>query len=220
MNQLQIYKNEKKISMLILDMDHKLLANIKYYFKKKKIKCITKELNVDKKLENELPDILIIDTSMLTKQQEEFVKNLNRTSRFNHIPKIFLTIKGLTEDRINGYKSGCDAYLSKPFDPEELEAIINNVIIQGKNRSSWILETYLKIKKIRLDFLESTVSNYRLKIYVTKQENEILKKILDGKTNSEIAYDLQTTKRNVERHISRLLNKTNSKTRLELKQLN
>ena len=39
-----------------------------------------------------------------------------------------LTAKGMTEDRIKGYKMGCKAYLGKPFDPEELVAIIDNIL--------------------------------------------------------------------------------------------
>lgn len=156
---------------------------------------------------------------MLTKEQEETIKNITLISKFNHIPKIFLTIKGLTEDRINGYNSGCDAYLSKPFDPEELESIITNLVQKTKNKISWILETYLKVKKIRLEFLELSIQKYVNKIYLTTQENKILKKILQGKTNSVIAQELETSKRNVERHIGRILNKTNIKNKSGLSQL-
>lgn len=148
------------------------------------------------------------------------LKVLTETPKFKHIPKIFLTIKGLTEDRINGYNQGCDAYLSKPFDPEELEAIINNLATKGKNQVSWLLNTYVKLKKIRLNFLEKGALSYSSQINLTKQENIILKKVKQDKTNSEIAEELKTTKRNIEKHISRLLSKTNMNSKLELKQLN
>ena len=39
----------------------------------------------------------------------------------------------MTEDRIKGYNIGCRAYLSKPFDPEELIAIIDNILFDRKN---------------------------------------------------------------------------------------
>ena len=39
----------------------------------------------------------------------------------------------MTEDRITGYKMGCKAYLGKPFDPEELVAIIDNILSDRKN---------------------------------------------------------------------------------------
>lgn len=36
------------------------------------------------------------------------------------IPIIFLTAKGTTADRIEGFRSGVDAYVTKPFEPDEL----------------------------------------------------------------------------------------------------
>jgi DNA-binding NarL/FixJ family response regulator len=84
---------------------------------------------------------------------------------------------------------------------------------------SWILETYLKVKKIRSEFLKLSIQNYINKIYLTPQENRILKKVLQGKTNSIIAQELKISKRNVERHIGRILNKTNIRTKSELNQL-
>ena len=171
-------------------------------------------------IEAYLPDIIIIDTATLGEKQVKFLKKLNQTTRFTHIPKIFLTIKGLTVDRIDGYNSGCDAYVSKPFDPEELEAIINNLIKKSKNRLSWIINTLIKIKRIRINFLEKTNFSQIKQIKITSQETEVLKKVSQNKSNLEIAEELKTTKRNIERHISRLLNKTNMNTRSELKQLN
>ena len=45
------------------------------------------------------------------------------------IPVIFLTARGQTSDRIRGYKAGVNAYLPKPFDPEELVSIIESVLM-------------------------------------------------------------------------------------------
>lgn len=46
------------------------------------------------------------------------------------IPIVLLTAKGLTSDRIQAYKSGVDVFLSKPFAPEELLAIVDNLIVR------------------------------------------------------------------------------------------
>ena len=47
-----------------------------------------------------------------------FIEDVKNNNKFQYIPFIFLTAKGLTEDRIKGYRLGCNSYLSKPFDPE------------------------------------------------------------------------------------------------------
>lgn len=46
------------------------------------------------------------------------------------IPVVMLTAKGLTSDRIQAYKAGADVFLSKPFAPEELLSIIDNLIVR------------------------------------------------------------------------------------------
>lgn len=41
---------------------------------------------------------------------------------------IFLTAKGMTADRIEGFQAGVDDYIPKPFDPDELVARVRNVV--------------------------------------------------------------------------------------------
>lgn len=41
---------------------------------------------------------------------------------------IFLTAKGMTADRTQGYVAGVDDYIPKPFDPDELVARVRNVV--------------------------------------------------------------------------------------------
>ena len=55
----------------------------------------------------------------------DFLKNEERTS---HIPIILLTAKADVESRIAGLERGADAYLPKPFHPEELLANLKNLL--------------------------------------------------------------------------------------------
>ena len=48
--------------------------------------------------------------------------------QWKRIPVIILSAKSLTQDRIEGYRRGADVYLSKPFSPEELLSIVDNMI--------------------------------------------------------------------------------------------
>ena len=71
-------------------------------------------------------DLCLIDVMMPRKDGFTFVKELRSTDE--QIPVIFLTAKALREDRITGFKVGCDDYITKPFSVEELLLRIQAVL--------------------------------------------------------------------------------------------
>jgi AraC-like DNA-binding protein len=58
----------------------------------------------------------------------EFCNRIKSNLKTSHIPVILLTAKSGEENQISGYKSGADAYISKPYNPELLEVTIENLI--------------------------------------------------------------------------------------------
>jgi DNA-binding response OmpR family regulator len=86
-------------------------------------------------LEQTTPDLVISDIMMPQVSGYEFLKQMRGDVRFLNLPVVFLTAKGMTKDRIDGYNAGCDAYLSKPFDPDELVAIAENLIARRAMQS-------------------------------------------------------------------------------------
>jgi len=75
-----------------------------------------------------IPDCIVSDVRMPNMDGIALVKNIRSDDRLSEIPVVLVTAKGMTQDRIAGYDSGADAYLTKPFDPDELVAIVDNVI--------------------------------------------------------------------------------------------
>ncbi|MGD1952339.1 MAG: response regulator [Leptolyngbyaceae cyanobacterium] len=62
-------------------------------------------------LQQETPDVLISDIMMPEVDGYTFLKQVREDPRYKSLPVIFLTARGMTSDRIQGYNAGCDAYL-------------------------------------------------------------------------------------------------------------
>ncbi|MEK7255912.1 MAG: hybrid sensor histidine kinase/response regulator, partial [Bacteroidota bacterium] len=75
----------------------------------------------------QVPDIILSDVMMPGKDGFEVLESLKNDQRTSHIPIVMLTAKSNVQDRIHGLKKGADAYLGKPFEEEELFAILKNL---------------------------------------------------------------------------------------------
>lgn len=82
---------------------------------------------IEKALET-VPDIIISDVMMPEKDGFEVCEALKNDERTSHIPIVLLTARAGVEDRVAGLRRGADAYLAKPFHPEELQVLLSNLL--------------------------------------------------------------------------------------------
>lgn len=178
-----------------------------------------------KLLEKETPDLIISDIMMPEIDGYQFLQTIRQDSRFQDLPVVFLTARGMTGDRIEGYNAGCDAYLPKPFEPDELEAIVRNLLEKNKARKEaapnnlQLEEIARDLKDIKEKITEKsqfTTTPSPIPIDLTPREQSVLDLVAQGLMNKEIAKTLQTSVRNVEKYVSRLFSKTGTNSRTEL----
>jgi len=224
----------EKQQLLLVDDEPGIRESVQAYLEDNEDWNVTAASNAQEawqKIEEGVPDLIISDIMMPQVSGYEFLAKLREDPRYRSIPVVFLTARGMTSDRIQGYEAGCDAYLSKPFDPEELEAIVKNLLSKIKiNDDSGSGGNNAELEKIAKELVEIKaklddkldggggikVTPPPIKIDLTPREQSVLDLVAQGLMNKEIARQLNTSVRNVEKYVSRLFGKTGTNSRTEL----
>jgi signal transduction histidine kinase/ligand-binding sensor domain-containing protein/DNA-binding response OmpR family regulator len=83
-------------------------------------------------------DFIISDVMMPKMNGFEFCKIIKTDVNTSHIPFIIISAKTETKDKLEGYKLGIDAYLTKPFNKHELVLIIKNILIKKQEQIDYL----------------------------------------------------------------------------------
>jgi signal transduction histidine kinase/ligand-binding sensor domain-containing protein/DNA-binding response OmpR family regulator len=115
----------------------------------------------------EKPQLIISDVIMPGMDGYTLLRQVKKNTNVNHIPIILLTSKTEAEDRIKGIKSGADAYLNKPFNIDELKAVVANLIETNrrlKGKFSGAMEQDDKVEKIEMKLKNDELMERIMKI--------------------------------------------------------
>jgi len=81
------------------------------------------------------PDLVILDWMLPDMSGLEYARILKRDDATRHLPIIMLTARAEEEDKIRGFESGADDYLTKPFSSREMIARIQAVLRRASPES-------------------------------------------------------------------------------------
>jgi len=207
-----------KKRLLVIEDNARLLRVIAVYLEKAGFEIMTARDGGDAlvRLAETIPDLIVSDIMMPGTDGFAFAANVRANPRTDLIPIIFLTAKERREDRIAGFRAGVDAYLVKPFEPEELVAVIENIL----NRVS---RTHKRVARttnptINAPNKSQTPDNSQSVPVsdLTEAEERVAFLVAKTLSNKEIAAQLKISVRTVETHISHILGKKGFANRVEI----
>lgn len=79
--------------------------------------------------QSQLPDIIISDIMMDELDGFEFCRAIKSDAKTSHIPLILMTAKTPVENEIEGFETGADDYITKPFNLSALSARVKNLLL-------------------------------------------------------------------------------------------
>jgi DNA-binding response OmpR family regulator len=167
---------EKKIKLLLAEDDNNLGGILEEYLGEKEysVKWCKDGKEALKEFKKDSYDICVFDVMM--PQMDGFT--LAKEVRFlnKNVPIVFLTAKSQKEDAIEGFMSGADDYINKPFSTEELLLRLKAILRRASTKTLANTEqNEFKIGKYKFDFNHQILSIGKKEQKLTSREAELLK---------------------------------------------
>ena len=167
-------------------------------------------------IENFMPDLVILDWMVPSLSGIEILKRLRLKSEFADLPVLMLTAKNSEQDKILGFESGVDDYLTKPFTPSELIARINAILKRSRNKPQE--SNTVQFQDISIDLSQKKVfrqdrkinlgpTEYNILLFLVKNKQRVFSR--DQILNKIWPHNVHVDARTVDVHIRRLRKQLN-----------
>lgn len=117
-------------------------------------------------------DICLLDINMPVRDGFSLAKKIRQLS--DVVPIIFLTAKSLEEDKLKGFETGADDYITKPFSMKELVMRMDVFLRRTKKLKSDAVEEY-KLGALRFAYNELKIYSDAATTSLTQREADLLK---------------------------------------------
>lgn len=165
------------IKLFYVEDDSQIADTVKGYLEQKGIEvriCSTLE-QARKILETQIPSLVLLDWNMPDGAGDALCRWIRK--RWKELPVIFLTVRGDTQDIVDGFQAGADDYVVKPFELEVLYSRIQALLRRSGNKE----ENYLSCNGIVIDRKRQVVTCHSEEIALSPSEYQLLLYLMQHK---------------------------------------
>lgn len=164
------------------------------------------------------PDLVVLDVMMPGLSGIQICRLLRADIELEHVPIVFLTAKGEESDRIQGFETGADDYICKPFNTKELLLRIQSILRRAAEGRRAPAETFTA-SGISLDVERHEVRVQGAPVELTATEFKLLRLLIERRgrvqTREQLLvhvwnYGAEIETRTVDTHMRRLREKLGS----------
>ncbi|WP_044205777.1 response regulator [Flammeovirga sp. OC4] len=209
---LEVSKDENLPSILVIDDNEEIRKYLHKILKESYDVSLAENGKKGFEMAKEImPDIVLSDVMMPEVDGIEMTRLLKQTDQTSHIPVILLTAKADQSTLLQGYTTKADAYITKPFNKQELLIRIHNLlenrkILQSKfrehflvkkdvvefsNNDEKLIKSFTSIIEDNLDNTELSVEEVAQKLFISRSQLHRKIKALTGKSSSVFMRDIR-----------------------------
>lgn len=110
------------------------------------------------------PALIISDIIMPIMDGVKLLAELKNNQYTNHIPVIFLSSKTAIEDQISGYERGLETFITKPFNPKHLLAVVNQIFENRKSLKDYFSSSLSSLEEYNGHLMQIGDKEFLIKI--------------------------------------------------------
>ena len=201
-----------KAHLFIVEDEMPIITLLKYNLEKEghKISYAINGEDALREIKDKSPDLIILDWMLPDISGVEVCKNLKRNNLLKNIPVIMLTAKGEEEDKLKGFETGADDYVTKPFSQKELSARVNALLKRAKPS---VTADIVEFEDLKIDRIQKRVYRADKQVKVGPTEFKLIDFLIKSPKrvysreqllNSVWGDDIYVESRTIDVHIRRL----------------
>ena len=160
-------------NIAIIEDEKSLITMLKYNLEKEGFRVTSAETGDDglKLLKSQIPDLLILDWMLPDFSGIEICRHIKRDTKLKSIPVLMLTARSEEDDKIRGFETGVDDYVTKTFNNKELLLRVKSLLKRAKPS---LLEDVAIFKDLKVDRITKKVFRASKEIKLGPTEFKLL----------------------------------------------